>query len=113
MDWRGDGYCDDENNTEECGFDGGDCCDNDRPNWNHFCQECDCLEPRCQAPNWKGDGYCDDENNTEECGFDGGDCCSEKLKEAQAALCIPRQAAAQEFRVGARILMEVAAWEWR
>ena len=22
----GDGYCDDQNNNEECGFDGGDCC---------------------------------------------------------------------------------------
>merc|ERR1719183_2258283 len=25
----GDAFCDDENNTEECGFDGGDCCNNE------------------------------------------------------------------------------------
>merc|ERR1711935_460743 len=26
--WAGDNFCDDENNNPECGFDGGDCCDN-------------------------------------------------------------------------------------
>ena len=24
--WKGDGSCDDENNTEGCDWDGGDCC---------------------------------------------------------------------------------------
>ncbi len=36
--WRKDGYCDDANNTPDCGFDGGDCCDNPRHNWDSFCQ---------------------------------------------------------------------------
>ena len=36
--WRGDGYCDDENNTEMCGFDGGDCCDKKKPKWDNFCE---------------------------------------------------------------------------
>ena len=34
--WFGDGYCDDENNNAECGWDGGDCC-----GWNvitHYCR---------------------------------------------------------------------------
>merc|ERR1712038_2036649 len=27
--WKGDGYCDDENNNSECAWDGGDCCGSD------------------------------------------------------------------------------------
>ena len=35
-------YCDDENNNEECNFDGGDCClDNINAN---YCTECLCYE---------------------------------------------------------------------
>ena len=34
----GDGYCDDANNLESCGFDGGDCCRNDVNGWNFFCE---------------------------------------------------------------------------
>ena len=34
----GDGYCDDANNLEACGFDGGDCCRNDVSGWNFFCE---------------------------------------------------------------------------
>ncbi len=40
-DWIGDSFCDDETNTEECDFDGGDCCldevDTD------YCTICECL----------------------------------------------------------------------
>ena len=39
--WIGDGYCDDETNTEGCNFDGGDCCGssvNDQ-----YCEECICY----------------------------------------------------------------------
>ena len=37
----GDGWCDDENNNESCGFDGGDCCG---PNVNtQYCTECICY----------------------------------------------------------------------
>ena len=84
--WHGDGFCDDENNTEQCGFDGGDCCDVNKDRngaqWDKFCTDCKCREKgpevgwKCKAPNWQGDGYCDDENNVRECGFDLGDCCS-------------------------------------
>ena len=40
--WKGDGYCDDNNNNEGCEFDGGDCCG---PNVNtQYCTKCECLE---------------------------------------------------------------------
>ena len=35
--WIEDGYCDDENNNAACQFDGGDCCNNDGPNWDWYC----------------------------------------------------------------------------
>ena len=39
--WIGDGWCDDENNNESCGFDGGDCCG---PNVDtQYCTECICY----------------------------------------------------------------------
>lgn len=41
--WWADGACDDENNTEECGYDGGDCCDDDASHV--WCSVCACLEP--------------------------------------------------------------------
>jgi len=86
--WFGDGYCDDENNNEDCGFDGGDCCDNEMDGWDNYCQECECFEyfattedptANCFAPHWIGDGYCDDDNNNADCGFDGGDCCDNEM----------------------------------
>jgi len=43
--WKGDGYCDDGNNNAGCDWDGGDCCNNNNPNWNDFCTDCKCLEP--------------------------------------------------------------------
>jgi len=81
--WIGDGYCDDENNNEECQLDGGDCCQdiNTRPDgWDKYCSDCQCVvggDYSCElgVPHWVGDGYCDDENNNAICGFDGGDCC--------------------------------------
>ena len=37
----GDAYCDDENNNDDCNFDGGDCCG---PNVNtQYCTECICY----------------------------------------------------------------------
>ena len=42
--WFGDNYCDDENNTPECGFDGGDCCDNEMEGYTNYCNACECLE---------------------------------------------------------------------
>ena len=40
--WYKDGYCDDENNILECGFDGGDCCGN-QANFD-YCSVCKCLD---------------------------------------------------------------------
>ena len=91
----GDFVCHDENNNEECAYDGGDCCPctNNRPwhddyvveRWDGFCRDptSGCLDPRVDMyPNCTdgvipdiGDGWCDMENNNEECLFDGGDCC--------------------------------------
>jgi len=36
--WWGDKYCDDIMNTEECGYDGGDCCqDSPHRSWDSYC----------------------------------------------------------------------------
>merc|ERR1712113_218903 len=43
--WQGDGYCDDDNNNEECNYDGGDCCNNDNDGWDTFCNDCKCKDP--------------------------------------------------------------------
>ena len=84
----GDGYCDDEANVPDCGYDFNDCCEtkNDRS----LCQNCTCYlsenktekykESNCQ--DWidllhLGDGNCDINYNTEEYFFDVGDCCLE------------------------------------
>ena len=93
-DWSNDGYCDDINNTPDCGYDGGDCCPGDNPeeSWNQFCSDCECLtdgektttsasatttaNSQCQFE-WISDNYCDDINNIPECNYDGGDCCQE------------------------------------
>ena len=43
-----DGQCDDDNNNEDCGYDGGDCCPGDDPpqSWNTFCTECKCIKDK-------------------------------------------------------------------
>ena len=38
----GNGYCNDQSNIEVCGWDGGDCCGDNR-NIN-FCMACECNE---------------------------------------------------------------------
>eukprot|EP00903_Cladosiphon_okamuranus_P008222 g7915.t1 len=89
-------YCDEELNTPECNYDGGDCCSCtcvDKPNqecgrWGWFA----CIDPDAQCVDddditvdmleecdWIGgigNGYCDQGNNKEACNYDGGDCCS-------------------------------------
>ena len=35
--WIGDNFCDDENNNYLCQYDGGDCCNNSKPNWDFYC----------------------------------------------------------------------------
>ena len=39
--WIGGGWCEDENNNADCGFDGGDCCGPDVKTL--YCTECECL----------------------------------------------------------------------
>merc|ERR1712110_1158783 len=41
--WKGDGYCDDDNNNDACDYDGGDCCGNHVNTY--YCTECECLDP--------------------------------------------------------------------
>ena len=59
--WRGDGECDFECNTEQYGWDGNDC----KGNTPVF-SEC--------PDAWKGDGECDDLCNNQRNDFDGHDC---------------------------------------
>ena len=73
-DYVGDGFCDawvdGVYNTEECGWDGGDCDEENAILWKSY-PECN----RGVDPETVGDGDCDGgEHNTAECGWDGGDC---------------------------------------
>ena len=87
----GDGYCDDEANIAECGYDYKDCCEmsNDRL----LCEDCFCFltdeekdeiiekhEERCAKELDQiglGDDDCDLNKNNKEHFFDVGDCCLE------------------------------------
>ena len=90
-DYYRDGICDDENNNQECNWDGGDCC-GDNVNTD-YCMHCDCLDGDvkiCNAENPCGhyEGDCNSDNEcqpglkcgTENCpaflGYDSSvDCC--------------------------------------
>ena len=79
--WQGDNFCDDENNTPECAYDGGDCCGDNVDTT--YCTACECLEGpelNCVFPEWAEDEWCDDENNVPECNYDGGACCTDELQ---------------------------------
>jgi len=71
--WKGDDFCDDENNNAACEYDGGDCCGGDVDTT--YCKQCECLDPSVCVPSWQGDKLCDDVNNIAVCEYDGGDCC--------------------------------------
>ena len=50
--WKGDNYCDDDNNNAGCEWDGGDCCGDDVKT--QYCSVCECLDPNEQkVPNPK------------------------------------------------------------
>ena len=86
-----DGFCDDELNTPECGYDGGDCCIHKKKTdgliylkaWDGFCEDCQChtngTNFGCDDYNKDlfKDGKCDASLNNPECFYDGGDCCKE------------------------------------
>ena len=72
----GDGYCHDESNNPECGYDGGDCCGSCINT--DYCTNCTCIGDVTGngVPNaLVGDGFCNDETNIADCNYDGGDCC--------------------------------------
>lgn len=98
--FKGDGFCDDNNNNMACNWDGGDCCG---PSSNKkYCKLCKCRDCKfkqtgdscikaaigsCSAPKYKGDGFCDDGNNNAACSWDGGDCCGTSGKANQMKFC--------------------------
>jgi len=46
--WYSDTYCDHDNNTPECNFDGGDCCQKKHTYWDKYCKasgSCECKDP--------------------------------------------------------------------
>jgi len=95
--WKGDNFCDDDNNNCGCAYDGGDCCGaNVKTN---YCSKCECLDPKaggngdgectgsCGFPHWAKDSWCDDENNNCGCGWDGGACCGDNVKKNFCETC--------------------------
>ena len=91
-DITGDGFCDDEANIPECGYDFKDCCqmENDRT----ICEDCFCIVTeddkasvkqkhfeRCTSYfyNHLGNRWCDLNQNNEDHYFDFGDCCLEDI----------------------------------
>ena len=83
----GNGICNLKNNKAECGWDGGDCCEetctnNPNPKKAAKCGNAryQCLDPahKCTAsPKQLGNGKCSRKHNKADCGWDGGDCCKE------------------------------------
>ena len=96
--WANDDYCDDENNTPECNYDGGACCqESPEEGWDEYCTKCECKTPmttttvvpdKCVFPEWANDDFCDDENNTPECNYDGGACCQISPEDGWDDYCI-------------------------
>ncbi len=75
-----DGYCDNEANSQQCNYDGGDCCLQPSKCFSCGANECNCHETglnQCGCLDFSeaNDGYCDGYNNYAECDYDGGDCC--------------------------------------
>jgi hypothetical protein len=96
--FKGDGFCDDNNNNCGCAWDGGDCCGSTgKAKQFNYCTSCKCLDPTnvqngCTGSCWKtayvGDNFCDDQNNKCGCSWDGGDCCGGKTNYCTQCLCL-------------------------
>ena len=92
------GYCNDETNVAECGFDGGDCCGSCINT--DFCENCNCIGSvtgnrlqndhvtRNGLPNaLLADGFCNDQTINAHCFFDGLDCCRSPVDETFCSNC--------------------------
>ena len=86
----GDGYCNDEVNILDCGYDGGDCCLS--LVITDYCTNCTChLLETCAAgflPLSVGDGFCNDETNNVHCYYDGLDCCRSPINTDSCSDCL-------------------------
>jgi len=69
--WKGDGYCDDENNNDGCDYDGGDCCGDDVNTT--YCSACQCLDPDFGSDD-SGEDDCQDIKPTAWCEKRKGKC---------------------------------------
>ena len=83
----GDGFCQDEVNTEECNYDGGDCCNPSTAI--NLCTDCTCknaslvgkvtgytvIECPLDLQELTNNGRCDDQANIPECDYDTNECC--------------------------------------
>ena len=72
----GNEFCNDETNTADCNYDGGDCCGYNMNS--EYCSQCECyVQETCSSGYHPlvADGFCNDEINHLECNYDGGDCC--------------------------------------
>merc|ERR1712187_507783 len=77
--FKGDGFCDDNNNSGGCAWDGGDCCG--AKNKYTYCKLCQCKDctkakpcpgkfTKCGSPSYVKDKNCDDDNNHCRCNWD-------------------------------------------
>ena len=95
----GDAICNPVANTENCGWDGGDCCNATCVNTaTASCGRVNgtiigypqCLDPNvCIAADVSvvGNGFCDNSTNKRSCDWDGGDCCAETCQSDTTSTC--------------------------
>ena len=88
----GDGYCNDETNIIDCGFDGGDCCGSCI--LTDYCTNCSCIGGSIGndvltslVDALVGDGSCHDIMNNAGCNYDHGDCCLSNVTTNQCSEC--------------------------